>query len=423
MRTEPDESIVLIGGEGPIALTLKTLLGNWPVAFHQADFSDGDGTMAAVQSANVILVAIEDDPAPALACCGILKEPDSGVSAPIALVTAEPVDAALRLAALRSGADDIIGLDQNISIASARLSSLLRLRTLQVEAGNGAELGENPPVAELLPDETVRVLVVAEAAAERRSLLKAMLSLTATVATGDVTEALYRAARENFDLVLVHGADGLSDALRICRQVRCISHMRFVPLIAMTGRGGSLAVSGEAVRNADDCMTWDGEANELVLRSLLHLRRRRLLAALGEADAGLQENAEVGERSGLPAREAFAAALKTLRGEADEAGHPLYMGVFQIGEMVSEEDIEIAGSLIRSHLVGREIASRIEDGVFAVLFPDRGEEAARASLTQMKSQLEENHALPALTGNNALHASSLKKVKTVLVDAARSDFA
>lgn len=387
MNTARHESIVLIGGEGAVALTLQAMLANWPVAFHQADFSDSDGTMEAVNAASLILVAVdEEDAGPALACCGILKEHDSGVRAPVALVTAENADAVLRLAALRAGADDVIGLEHNLSSAAARISALLRYNTLQSEAG----IGEGRlAYASAVPDTSVRVLVVAENPATRQDLLKSMLSLTATVATGDLAEALYLAARQSFDLVLVDGGPLLADALRICGQLRCIPAMRFVPLIALSEPGGNIAAAGDAARNADDCMTWPGETGELVLRALLHLRRKRYLETLTEqVDASIEETAPLDGITGLLAPERFAATLSAMRRDAGSAGAPLFMGIVRLPEGTQDDAIEAVAALIRAHLEGREAASRVEEGLFAILYPDRLRDDAEAAIDLLRARLD-----------------------------------
>ncbi len=387
------ESIVLIGGEGAVAQTLSAMLSGWSVGFFQADFSDSDATMAAVNAASLILVAVDDDaPGPALACCGILKEHDSGVSAPVAIVTPERADATLRLAALRAGADDVIGLEHNLATAAARISALLRFRTLQSEAGALAE-GWTTPRAAAVPDETVRVLIVAEDPAMRRDLLKSMLSLTTTVATGNLREALYLASSQRFDLVLVHGGPVLVDGLRICGQLRCVPGMRFVPLFALSEPGGLADISGDAARSADDCMVWPGETGELILRALLHLRRKRFVEALGTAIDDIAEAPETIEsETGLLAPERFATTLNALKREASTAGAPLYMGVVRVPEDSSGARAEAVAALIRYHLSGRDAASRVEDGLFAILYPDRRRDDAEQAISALRQRLDANLA-------------------------------
>ncbi|MAM09006.1 MAG: hypothetical protein CML23_00795 [Rhizobiaceae bacterium] len=394
LRRATHESIVLIGGEGAVAQTLTAMLSGWSVGFFQADFSDSESTMAAVNAASLILVAVDDDaPGPALACCGILKEHDSGVSAPVALVTPERADATLRLAALRAGADDVIGLEHNLATAAARISALLRFRTLQSEAGAFAEAWPSAPRAAAVPDETVRVLIVAEDPAMRRDLLKSMLSLTTTVATGNLREALYLASSQSFDLVLVHGGPVLADGLRICGQLRCVPGMRFVPLFALSEPGGLADISGDAARSADDCMAWPGETGELILRALLHLRRKRFVEALGTAIDDLSEAPETVESdTGLLAPERFATTLNALKREASTAGAPLYMGVVRVPEDASGARAEAVAALIRYHLSGRDAASRVEDGLFAILYPDRRRDDAEQAIAALRQRLDANLA-------------------------------
>ncbi|WP_146132264.1 hypothetical protein [Martelella mediterranea] len=403
MNTATHESIVLIGGEGAVAQTLSAMLSGWSVGFFQADFSDSDTTMAAVDAASLILVAVDDDaPGPALACCGILKESDSGVSAPVAIVTPERADATLRLAALRAGADDVIGLEHNLATAAARISALLRFHALQGEAG-AFEHAFSAPRAAAVPDETVRVLVVAEDASMRQDLLKSMLSLTTTVATGDLREALYLASSQHFDLVLVHGGAVLSDALRICGQLRCVPGMRFVPLFALCEPGALPDISGEAARSADDCMTWPGETGELVLRALLHLRRKRYVEALGAVVSDYSEVPETTESdTGLLAPERFATTLNALKREASSVGEPLYMGVVRVPEDPAGTRADAVAALIRYHLSGRDAASRVEDGLFAILYPDRHRDDAEQAIATLRQRLDAN--LAALTGEGARDA-------------------
>lgn len=384
-----EESIVLIGGEGAVAQTLAAMLSSWPVDFYQADFSDSDGMMAAVNAASLILVAVDDeDPAPALSCCGILKEHDSGIAAPVAIITPEKADAGLRLAALRAGADDVIGLEHNLNAAAARISALLRYNALQKEAGSW-ERAAMRTQADPVPDDSVKVLVVAEDAGLRQDILKSMLSLTTTIATGDLPEALYLAASHRFDLVLVHGGGALSDAMRICGQLRCVPGMRFVPLFALSEPGGLSVVSSDAARSADDCMDWPGETGELVLRALLHLRRKRFIETMGAGMTDAAGDAPPVEASeGLLAPDGFARALNTLKREASEAGEPLYMGVLRVPESVADESAQAVASLIRYHLRGREAASHVEAGLFAILYPDRGRDDAEHAIHALHTMLD-----------------------------------
>lgn len=389
MNSFGEESIVLIGGEGAVAQTLAAMLGSWPVGFYQADFSDSDGMMAAVNAASLILVAVdEDDAGPALSCCGILKEHDSGIAAPVAIITPERADATLRLAALRAGADDVIGLEHNLNAAAARISALLRFFALQKEAGSW-ERTTSRTHADPVPDDSVRVLVVAEDAAIRQDILKSMLSLTTTIATGDLPEALYLAASQRFDLVLVHGGALLSDAMRICGQLRCVPGMRFVPLFAMSEPGGLSVVSSDAARSADDCMDWPGETGELVLRALLHLRRKRFLETMGAGIADATEELSAPDDSdGLLAPDVFARALNALKREASEAGEPLYMGVLRVPETVIDDGANAVASLIRYNLRGREAASHVEAGLFAILYPDCGRDDAEHAIHALRAMLD-----------------------------------
>ncbi|TPW29473.1 hypothetical protein FJU08_14160 [Martelella alba] len=373
--------VVLIGGSEQDGLALSAILDGWAEEFEQ--FASEDWLAATVfpESVGAILVAVDGSAEAALACCATLKDGPSTAGLPVAIVTKGMPDRALRLLSLRAGADDVFSLDDDDAVIGARTAALLRLKVLQDEVAPN-QLGETGA------DEALHVLIFAEEASARKSLLQILQAVATTTATDNPQDVLFRAARVDHDLIIVHGGANADAAFRLCGQLRCVPANRFVPLLALFERDAWPLSERMSCRTADDCLIWPASSEELTLRVLLQARRKRFLTALERSVSEVVPSGQaLDPETGLSDRVAFAHLLQRAQRYVQRVEEPLHLGLFQLSGMFDHASVERTVAAIRTHLAGRDVASRLDEGIFAVLMPDRKPQEAQALVEAMKQDM------------------------------------
>ena len=105
---------------------------------------------------------------------------------------------------------------------------------------------------------------------------------TVTVVTNP-QEALFRAADESFDLVIISLAIENFDALRLCSQLRSLDRTRLVPLLLVANEGDEASLIRGIDLGVNDYINRPVEKNELIARSKTQIRRKRLNDQLRES--------------------------------------------------------------------------------------------------------------------------------------------
>jgi two-component system, cell cycle response regulator len=157
---------------------------------------------------------------------------------PVIMVTAldQPSD---RVKGLEAGADDFLTKPVSDIALIGRVRSLVRLKMmtdeLRMRALTSKEIGIENPAREAIADtgRAGRVLLVDD----RKSSYERLAAMLADEQKIDVepepSEALFRAAEGNFDVLIVSLGLKNFDGLRLCSQVRSLERTRNLPLLAI----------------------------------------------------------------------------------------------------------------------------------------------------------------------------------------------
>ena len=145
-----------------------------------------------------------------------------------------------RARGLEAGAEDFLTKPVNDLALITRVKSLVRLKLLtdelRLRASTGRELGiERMLDMSEIVDITQRgkILIVDDRAASYERLVEHLSSEHSVAVATDAQEALFRAADEQFDTMIVSLSLSEFDALRLCSQLRSLERTRTLPIVVV----------------------------------------------------------------------------------------------------------------------------------------------------------------------------------------------
>jgi two-component system cell cycle response regulator len=250
----------------------------------------------------------------------------------------------------------------------------LRMRALTTREIGIPELG-----ADLIRDGGTggRILVVDDRSSSFERIRSALETTQTIEGESAPQEALFRAAEDNFDLMIVSLGFTDFDGLRLCSQVRSLERTRNLPILLLTEpddtarllRGLDLGVNDYLVRPID--------RNELVARTRTQVRRKRYTDRLR---MNVQQSVELAITDGLTGlhnRRYMETHLATL---LDKTGRALSTLLVDIdffksvndtyGHDCGDEVLREFASRLRSSVRGIDLACRYGGEEFVVVMPE-----------------------------------------------------
>ncbi len=367
---------------------------------------DGHAALAICEKTQVDLVLL-DIMMPGIdgfEVCERLKANRRTSHIPVVMVTAldQPAD---RVRGLKAGADDFLTKPVNDLQLMARVKSLVRLKTLsdelriRAETARSVGLYEGPGVPEDGQEEAGQVLLVDGRANSQERIIRTLKPFAFVSATSDPQAALFEAAENTFDLVIVNSNFEDYDPLRLCSQLRSLERTRFIPVLLVTEQGDDSMVVRALDLGINDYIVRPLDPNELVARSLTQIRRKRYNDRLRTSVRQTIELAVMDGLTGLHNRRYLDTHLKRLIERAAVRGRPMSICIADIdrfkrvndtyGHDAGDEILKEFATRIRSTVRGADLACRYGGEEFVLVMPDTSPQTAETIAERLRAVIEE----------------------------------
>jgi two-component system cell cycle response regulator len=304
---------------------------------------------------------------------------------PVVMVTAldQPSD---RVRGLEAGADDFLTKPIPDMALIARVRSLSRLKMvtdeLRMRALTSRDIGIESPEREAVADtgRGGRVLIVDDRAASHERISAVLAKEHTVEVETDPSEALFRAAEGNYDLLIVSLDLTNFDALRLCSQVRSLDRTRNAPILAITEPDNSARMLRGLEIGVNDYLMRPIDKNELLARARSQVRKRRYAERLRDNVQMSIEMAITDALTGLFNRRYMESHLGTLIEQAIARGKPLTALVIDIdyfksindthGHDAGDDVLREFALRIKRSIRGIDLACRCGGEEFVVVMPE-----------------------------------------------------
>ncbi|MHB0954283.1 MAG: PleD family two-component system response regulator [Allorhizobium sp.] len=336
--------------------------------------------------------------------CERLKANPRTAHIPVVMVTAldQPSD---RVRGLKAGADDFLTKPVNDLQLISRVKSLVRLKMLSDELRIRMESAQNIGIEDMLRmtdgriEDAAQILLVDGRGNTQERIVKALKPIAAVTAISDPQAALFEAAENPFDLVIVNANFDDYDPLRLCSQLRSLERTRFIPILLITDHGSEAMIVRALDLGVNDYLARPIDTNELVARSLTQIRRKRYNDRLRTSVKQTIELAVTDGLTGLHNRRYLDSHLKILFNRAQARGRPLSVCITDIdrfkqvndsyGHDAGDDVLREFAARIRATVRGADLACRYGGEEFVVVMPDTSAEAAAVIAERLRGMIED----------------------------------
>lgn len=308
---------------------------------------------------------------------------------PVVMVTAldSPED---RVRGIEAGADDFLTKPVNDVALFCRVRSLLRLKMLTDELRARAETSEAAGLAEQIEAEYAenpgRVLLVDDLDMSVERIRGSLQGIYDVTPVEDPQSALFEAAENPYDLIIVSLDLENFDGLRLCSQIRSLERTRQIPVLVLVEpdqddklmRGLDMGVNDYLVRPVD--------RNELHARVKSQIRRWRYTQKLRQSVQESIELAVTDPLTGLHNRRYLETHLSGLVEKVGNRGKALTLLALDIdhfksindthGHDVGDRVLQEFAQRVQTEVRGFDLVSRTGGEEFIVVLPYTNTEQA-----------------------------------------------
>ena len=317
--------------------------------------------------------------------CRRLKSNQLTLHIPVVMVTAldQPSD---RVNGLDAGADDFLTKPVNDTALFARVKSLVRLKMLTDELRSRASTSERMGLVEdelkldSLSEISGRILLVEDRVGSVERIQTALGEANTLQVAADPQAALFAAAEEEWDLVLVSLSLKEFDGLRLCSQLRSLDRTRNIPILIIVEPEDTARMLRGLDIGVNDYISRPVDKNELKARVRTQLRKRRFAEQLRANVAQSMEMAVTDSLTGLYNRRYMEGHLNTLVSDAAQRGKAISLLIMDIdyfkavndthGHDVGDEVLRELARRIRQTVRGIDMACRLGGEEFVIVLPE-----------------------------------------------------
>ena len=347
--------------------------------------------MCALEPCDIVLLDVMMPGMDGFEVCRRLKANPLTADISVVMVTAldQPAD---RVRGLEAGADDFLTKPVDEMALLARVRSLARLKLVtdelrsRVAASATFDAPPMPDLARIDEGSDGHILIVDDRKSSAERLTRALALQHRPEVEPDPQKALFRAAEQGYDLVVVSLGMKDYDALRLCGQLRSLDRTRHVPILtlaepddrARTLRGLDLGVNDYLIRPVD--------RNELLARVRIQLRRKRCSDRLRDVVEESLQLAVIDPLTGLNNRRFLETRLASMLELAAERNRPLSLMLLDIdhfktvndrfGHDVGDDVLKTFSARVKSAIRGVDLFCRMGGEEFIIVMPDTTVEVA-----------------------------------------------
>ena len=318
--------------------------------------------------------------------CRRLKDNPSTSFLPVVMVTALdlPED---RVQGLECGADDFLTKPVNDLALLTRVKSLVRLKSLTDELRLRARTSEDLGLDKMIKDSLLdyapkerKILVVDDLPSSYEKVVKVLAKKFSVTVVTDAQQALFRAAEEDFDTVIVSLALTQYDPLRFCSHLRSLERTRLLPILAISDFENEDKVIRALDLGVNDYIRRPIDPNELQARICSQVKRKIYNTLLGES---VQQSIKMSVRDGLTGlhnRRYLDSHLSEMIKSAISGGKQMSLIICDIdhfklvnddhGHDVGDEVIKEFSARIRKNIRNIDLACRYGGEEFVIAMPD-----------------------------------------------------
>jgi two-component system cell cycle response regulator len=194
------------------------------------------------------------------------------------------------------------------------------------------------------------------------------------------SEALFRAAESNYDLLIVSLGLENFDGLRLCSQARSLERTRHVPILAVSDADANGRLLRGLEIGINDYLMRPIDKNELLARARTQIRRRRYTVHMRDNMQSSIEMAVTDGLTGLHNRRYMESHLATLAEQASLRGKSLALMMLDIdyfksindsyGHDAGDDVLREFALRIRKTIRGIGLACRYGGEEFVVVMPE-----------------------------------------------------
>ncbi len=333
--------------------------------------------------------------------CRRLKADPKTMHIPVVMVTAlnEMSD---RVTGLEAGADDFITKPVNDLALITRVRSLARLKMVTDELRLRAEAGSEMGIEQMLHHKDggegrSKVLIVDDRVSSYERVVKTLSRDHDVKVITDPQEALFVAAEEDFDLLVVSTGLENFDSLRLCSQLRSLNRTRMLPILMVSNPDEEAKLIRALDMGVNDYVMRPVDKHELLARVRTQIKRGRYNAGLRDSVQQTVEMAIKDGLTGLNNRRFFDSHLVTAFDKAKSSGQNLSVLIIDIdhfkpvndthGHDAGDDVLREFANRIRKNIRNVDTACRFGGEEFVLLMPDSDLDLACIVAERMRKEI------------------------------------
>ncbi|MBL8572952.1 MAG: PleD family two-component system response regulator [Hyphomicrobiaceae bacterium] len=317
--------------------------------------------------------------------CRRIKSNPKTLHIPVVMVTALD-QSSDRVRGLEAGADDFLTKPVSDIALITRVKSLVRLKMLtdelRMRAVTGRDMGLQDGV-DFTSNQLAqkgKVLVVDDRRSSYERIASTLSAEHAVELEIDPQEALFRAAENGYELVIVSLGLQNFDGLRLCSQLRSLERTRMLPILLVTEPEDNAKLLRALDIGVNDYIVRPIDKNEMLARARTQIRRKRYTDHLRDSLQQTMEMAVTDALTGLNNRRYLESHLSTLVDQAAARGKALSLLIIDIdffksindtyGHDAGDDVLREFAKRIRRNVRGIDLACRYGGEEFVVVMPE-----------------------------------------------------